>query len=89
MTGRPPNNIQEPDAGNTSVGPNLDCPSLPILPETASKATVTAAINKMVPVYRGGTIISLGLQAGWWTLSPNWQGLWGIPTCRSPTIRPT
>ena len=33
----------------------------------------------MVPVYRGGTIINLGLQAGWWTLSPNWQGLWGDP----------
>jgi hypothetical protein len=33
----------------------------------------------MVPVYRGGTIISLGLQSGWWTLSPNWRGLWGDP----------
>jgi hypothetical protein len=33
----------------------------------------------MVPVYRGGTIISLGLQAGWWTLSPSWQGVWGNP----------
>jgi hypothetical protein len=74
-----PNNIQEPDQSNKSVGPNLDCPSLPILPETASKAAVTTVINKMVPVYRGGTIISLGLQAGWWTLSPNWQGLWGDP----------
>jgi Flp pilus assembly protein TadG len=69
----------EPDAGNNSVGPNLDCPSLPILPETASKAAVTTVINKMVPVYRGGTIISLGLQAGWFTLSPNWQGVWGDP----------
>jgi Flp pilus assembly protein TadG len=69
----------EPDSSNNSVGPNLDCPSLPILPETASKAAVTTVINKMVPVYRGGTFISLGLQAGWWTLSPNWQGLWGDP----------
>jgi Flp pilus assembly protein TadG len=74
-----PNNIQEPDQGNTSVGPNLGCPSLSILPETASKAAVTAVINQMVPVYRGGTIISLGLQSGWWTLSPNWRGLWGDP----------
>jgi Flp pilus assembly protein TadG len=70
----------EPDAGNNSVGPNLDCPSLAIVPETASKAAVAAVLNKMVPVYRGGTIISLGLQAGWWTISPNWQGLWGSPT---------
>jgi len=74
-----PNNIQEPDQSNNSVGPNLACPSLAILPETASKTAVAAVINKMVPVYRGGTIISLGLQAGWWTLSPNWQGLWGDP----------
>ena len=69
----------EPDSSNNSVGPNLDCPSLPILPETASKAAVTTVINKMVPVYRGGTFINLGLQAGWWTLSPTWQGLWGDP----------
>lgn len=69
----------EPDVSNNSVGPNLTCPSLPILPETASKTVVAAAINKMVPVYRGGTVISLGLQAGWWTLSPSWQGLWGLP----------
>ena len=69
----------EPDSSNNSVGPNLDCPSLPILPETASKAAVTTVINQMVPVYRGGTFINLGLQAGWWTLSPNWQGLWGDP----------
>jgi Flp pilus assembly protein TadG len=75
-----PNNITEPTAGNGSVGPNLGCPALPILPETASKAAVMAVINKMVPVYRGGTFINLGLQAGWWTLSPNWKGLWGTPT---------
>ena len=47
-----PNNIQEPDQSNNSVGPNLACPSLPILPETASKATVLSTINKMVPVVR-------------------------------------
>jgi hypothetical protein len=68
----------EPDSSNNSVGPNLDCPSLGILPETASKSAVAAVINAMVPVYRGGTFINLGLQAGWWTISPNWQGLWGI-----------
>jgi Flp pilus assembly protein TadG len=70
----------EPDASNNSVGPNLDCPSLAILPETASKSAVEAVINQMVPVYRGGTFINLGLQAGWFTISPNWQGLWGSPT---------
>ena len=35
--------------------------------------------QQMVPVYRGGTIISLGLQAGWWTISQNWRGYWGDP----------
>ena len=69
----------EPDGGNEAVGPNLACPSLAILPETASKSTVSQLINQMVPVYRGGTFINLGLQAGWWTISPQWQGLWGTP----------
>jgi hypothetical protein len=36
--------------------------------------------NQMIPVYRGGTFINLGLQAGWWTISPSWQGLWGTPS---------
>jgi Flp pilus assembly protein TadG len=70
----------EPDGGDSAVGPNLGCPALPIMPETASKNTIlTTTINNMVPVYRGGTFINLGLQAGWWTISPNWQGLWGTP----------
>jgi hypothetical protein len=70
----------EPEAGDSSVGPNLDCPMLSILPETASKAQVASVINQMVPVYRGGTFINLGRQAGWWTLSPNWRGLWNDPS---------
>jgi Flp pilus assembly protein TadG len=71
----------EPDRSNAAVGPNLDCPSLPILPETASKSTVLTWLdrNHMIAIDRGGTFINLGLQAGWWTLSPNWQGLWGTP----------
>ncbi|HET7883341.1 MAG TPA: pilus assembly protein TadG-related protein [Acetobacteraceae bacterium] len=73
-------NIQEPATGDTSVGPNLGCPVVKILPETASKSVVAATINSMtVPAYRGGTFINLGLQAGWWTISPNWRGVWGDP----------
>jgi hypothetical protein len=72
-------NIRQPALGDSDVGPNLDCPTAPILPETVSKATVAAAINNLVPAYRGGTFINLGLQAGWWTLSPIWQGVWGDP----------
>jgi hypothetical protein len=33
----------------------------------------------MVQVFRGGTFINQGLQAGWFTLSPRWRGLWGGP----------
>ena len=71
----------EPDRSNAAVGPNLDCPSLPILPETASKSTVLTWLdrNHMIAIDRGGTFINLGLQAGWWTLSPSWQDSWGIP----------
>nr|WP_294517559.1 TadE/TadG family type IV pilus assembly protein [uncultured Rhodopila sp.] len=75
-------------AQNTAVGPNLGCPQnstgggLPILPETASRATVLAEVNQMVANFRGGTFINLGLQAGWWTLSPRWRGAagWGNAT---------
>jgi hypothetical protein len=71
----------EPDRSNAAVGPNLDCPSLPIMPETASKSTVLTWLDKnhMIAIDRGGTFINLGLQAGWWTLSPAWRGLWGDP----------
>ena len=79
-----PTNITEnsqtslPD--NTAVGPNLGCSTLPILPLTASRTTVLASISQMVANFRGGTFINLGLQAGWWNLSPNWRGLWGNAT---------
>ena len=63
---------------NTAVGPNLGCTAQPILPETTSRATVLQAVGQSTATFRGGTFINLGLQAGWWTLSPNWQGLWGL-----------
>lgn len=65
---------------NTAVGPNLGCSPVPVLPETTSRTTVLNTISQMVAVFRGGTFINLGLQAGWWTLSPTWQGVWGNPT---------
>jgi Flp pilus assembly protein TadG len=78
---------------NIAVGPNLGCPQsaivqstgkeapLPVLPLTASRAAVQAVISQMVANFRGGTFINLGLQAGWWTLSPRWRGAsgWGDP----------
>ena len=65
---------------NTAVGPDLGCVPLPILPLTASRSAVLSVISQMAAIYRGGTFINLGLQGGWFTLSPKWRGLWGSPT---------
>jgi Flp pilus assembly protein TadG len=65
--------------GNLGVGPNLGCP-IPILPLTESQTTVQATLSNMKASFRGGTMINMGLVAGWWTISPNWRGLWPSPT---------
>lgn len=57
-------------------GPNLGCPD-PVLPLTAEKSTVQAAVDAMRPWMVGGTLGNLGLVWGWRALSPNWRGLWG------------
>lgn len=62
---------------NAAVGPNIGCPVLPVLPLTASKSTIRDTISKLKPTFRGGTLTNVGLQAGWFTLSPRWRGLWG------------
>ncbi|MBV9750851.1 MAG: Flp pilus assembly protein TadG [Acetobacteraceae bacterium] len=61
---------------NTAVGPNLGCPNLPVMGLQASRNAAMNVISQMVANFRGGTFINLGLQAGWWTLSPRWRGLW-------------
>ncbi|MBV9783904.1 MAG: VWA domain-containing protein [Acidisphaera sp.] len=63
-----------------TYGPNLGCPMTSVLPLTASKATVKNAVNSMVAISGGSTLINLGLQAGWFTLSPLWEGYWGSNT---------
>ncbi len=62
---------------NNSVGrgPNAGCPS-PILPLTAEKTTVKAAIDAMRPWYSGGTMGNVGMVWGWRAISPRWRGLW-------------
>lgn len=81
---------QQQTLTNNAVGPNLGCSQtssgtpLPILPLTASRATVLSEINQMVANYRGGTFINLGLQAGWWTLSPKWRGSAGWGNAKLP-----
>ena len=60
-----------------TFGPNRGCP-VPILPLTASKNIILTMVNGFTTAY-SGTIIGLGMQGGWFTLSPNWRGSagWG------------
>jgi Flp pilus assembly protein TadG len=62
------------------VGPNLGCDPSPTLPETASRAVVEDHIGSMPMMSRGGTMLPQALQAGWFTISPNWQGFWPNPS---------
>lgn len=64
--------------GNQNVGPNLGCPETPVLPLTASKTTVLDTIQSLRATFRGGTMGNLGLQGGWFTLSPNWRSAWNL-----------
>ncbi len=65
-------------------GPNAGCPT-PILPLTAEKSTVLAAIDDMRPWYSGGTMGNVGMVWGWRAISPRWRGLWsGSSTMNLP-----
>ncbi len=66
-------------ASSNTDGPNLSCPT-PILPLTAEKSTVQAAIDAMVWYRRFGTMSNVGMVWGWRVLSPAWRGLWGGAT---------
>jgi Flp pilus assembly protein TadG len=66
-------------------GPNLLCAQTPIQPLTANRTAVNAAIAAITaPVRSGGTTTAVGLQGAWYTLSPNWQGLWQNPNAGIP-----
>jgi hypothetical protein len=66
------------DEGVTNPArPDLFCSPSPILPLTASRATINAAVSAItVPAKSGGTVIPPGLHAGWLTLAPTWRGYW-------------
>jgi Flp pilus assembly protein TadG len=64
---------------NDMWGPNLGCPPA-VLPLTNDRTAILNKIAAMKPVNRGGTMANQGLQAGWFTLSPRWRGLWGSTT---------
>lgn len=58
----------------TAHGPNMMCPTQQVLPLTRDRATVEARVNSMLNLpFSYGTNIASGLQAGWFTLSPNWR----------------
>ncbi|MFC7688882.1 hypothetical protein ACFQY5_03815 [Paeniroseomonas aquatica] len=76
--------------GNYQVGPNVGCPATAVLPLTAAKTTVLNAIQSLRPSFRGGTMGNLGLQAGWFALSPRWRDSWALgpaPRARPPACR--
>lgn len=64
------------DNGVSGFGPHLYCTPARILPLTASKASVLSALSPINAPDGGGTIIPAGLQAAWFTLSPDWRGWW-------------
>jgi len=72
----PPVNTAQ-SAKNNGTGPNLGCGPT-ILPLTNVKATVRSKVTGLKAWYRGGTTSNLGLVWGWRTISPRWQGLWGL-----------
>jgi len=57
------------------VGPNMNCPD-PITPLTASYTELSAAVQRQVHWWNGGTMTNVGLVWGWRTLSARWQGMW-------------
>lgn len=68
-----------------AIGPNLLCNGSPIQPLTARRTTVEASVNAITaPVRSGGTTTAVGLQGAWYTLSPNWQGIWQNPNAGIP-----
>lgn len=82
-------NITDTDSANqmqtnASIphGPNLGCPHNAVLPLTASKTTISNAITSFTLTNPIGTVVVQGLQWGWLTISPSWQGSggWNLTT---------
>ncbi len=70
------------------VGPNLGCSNGVVLPLTLSKATVKSSISGLTASSGGSTVLSQGLQWAWFTLSPVWQGYWGLAASPVGLSRP-
>jgi len=76
--------------GNNNVGPNVGCPIAQVRPLASSKTELLDNIQALRPSFRGGTMANLGLQAGWFTLSPRWRDAWalGAPPAGQTTALP-
>ena len=56
------------------------CPTTPVLPLTKNSATLNAEINSLVADQ--GTAGQMGIQWGWYMLSPNWKSV--LPASSAP-----
>jgi len=83
----PPSDAEQNALGNNARGPNLGC-GRAILPLSQSRTVLLNEIANLRATHRGGTMANLGLQMGWATLSPRWQGLWGTPGMPLPYNTP-
>lgn len=63
---------------NNSAGPNVGCPEDEVLPLTADRDVVLQHVSRLRSTNRGGTMANVGLQVGWWTLSPLWRDVWNL-----------
>jgi hypothetical protein len=63
---------------NFAVGPNLGCPPDEVLPLTAARSAVVERVGGLRSTNRGGTMANIGLQFGWFTLSPLWRSAWNL-----------
>ena len=63
---------------STQQGPNFMCPP-PIVPLTNNEQAVLNGIDS-ISVVQGDWLPDQGLEWGWNTISPRWQGLWGTPS---------
>jgi Flp pilus assembly protein TadG len=66
------------DSMNNGFGPNLGCVA-PIVPFTADRATLEAAVPTLEAWGRGGTMANVGLVWAGRMLSPRWNGWWRTP----------
>lgn len=66
--------------GQAGWGSSQACPSAALVPLTTDQSVLTNLINSLSP--NGGTAGHIGIQWGWYMLSPNWTSV--LPTASAP-----